>query len=218
MDIDDILAEIDSDSVPQETRDLQELTRAWIAERAAPELLPWPESLMERTVDRIRQQIELVETQTGNMDPKANFSLIIIQTELERFKYLVRSFLRARIAKIDKHALYILTAGAMKSRLSPSELQYLTAHQSLLHAHYQSSFLSSFPTQLQRLDDTAGGISMIEQPDLDKAVFIRVMRDVHEPVVIEGTDTAFEMRRGDVFVVRYSAIRENVQQGDVELI
>ena len=59
---------------------------------------------------------------------------------------------------------------------------------------------------------------MIEQPDLDKAVFIRVMRDVHEPVVIEGTDTAFEMRRGDVFVVRYSAIRENVQQGDVELI
>ena len=57
MDIDDILAEIDSDSVPQETRDLQELTRAWIAERAAPELLPWPESLMERTVDRIRQQV-----------------------------------------------------------------------------------------------------------------------------------------------------------------
>lgn len=34
------------------------------------------------------------------MDPKANFALIIIQTELERFKFLVRSFLRARIAKV----------------------------------------------------------------------------------------------------------------------
>jgi len=59
---------------------------------------------------------------------------------------------------------------------------------------------------------------MIEQPDLDKAVFVRVLRDVPEPVVIEGTDTAFEMRRGDVLVVRYSAVRENVLEGDVELI
>ena len=46
-----------------------------------------------------------VEEQTANTDPKANFRLIIIQTELERFKFLVRSFLRARIAIIDAHAL-----------------------------------------------------------------------------------------------------------------
>jgi hypothetical protein len=34
------------------------------------------------------------------MDSKANFTLVILQTELERFKFLVRSFLRARIAKV----------------------------------------------------------------------------------------------------------------------
>lgn len=45
-------------------------------------------------------QIELVELQTGNTDPKTNFRLIIIQTELERFKFLVRSILRTRIAKV----------------------------------------------------------------------------------------------------------------------
>ncbi|KAI9720575.1 MAG: GINS complex subunit [Candelaria pacifica] len=100
MDIDDILADIDGNAIPRETRDLQDLTRAWVAERVAPEILPWPEELMERMMDRIRQQIELVETQTGNMDPKTNFTLIIIQTELERFKFLVRSFLRARISKV----------------------------------------------------------------------------------------------------------------------
>lgn len=47
-----------------------------------------------------RAQIEVVEEQVGNPDPKTNFRLIIIQTELERFKFLVRSFLRARIAKV----------------------------------------------------------------------------------------------------------------------
>ena len=47
-------------------------------------------------------KIELVEQQTGDIDPKINFRLIIIQTELERFKFLVRSFLRARIAKVTR--------------------------------------------------------------------------------------------------------------------
>jgi hypothetical protein len=43
MDIDDILREVDPTfhAIPQEKRDLQELTRAWIAERSAPELLPY---------------------------------------------------------------------------------------------------------------------------------------------------------------------------------
>lgn len=37
---------------------------------------------------------------TGDMDPRTNFSLVVLQTELERFKFLVRSYLRARIAKV----------------------------------------------------------------------------------------------------------------------
>lgn len=41
-----------------------------------------------------------MEDQTGNLDPKTNFKLIVIQTELERFKFLVRSFLRARLKKV----------------------------------------------------------------------------------------------------------------------
>ncbi|KAL8732930.1 MAG: hypothetical protein Q9181_003779 [Wetmoreana brouardii] len=217
MDIDDILAEVSGERLPSETHDLQDLTRAWVTERSAPELLNWPSALMERVLDRIHHQA-MVEEQVGNIDPKTNFRLIIIQTELERFKFLVRSFLRTRIAKIDKHALYILTNPAHSAQCSESELQYAHSHQTLLQAHYHSSFLSQFPTSLQRLDDTAGGISMIEQPDLDTAVFARALRDIEDPIIVEGTDTAFEMRRGDVYVVRWSAVRELVLSGDVELI
>ncbi len=61
----------------------------------------WPaDGLFERVNERIKQQIEKVEQLTGDMDPKTNFALIVIQTELERYKYLVRSYLRARIAKV----------------------------------------------------------------------------------------------------------------------
>ena len=57
MDIDDILAELDQDGLPQETRDLQQLTRAWVSERSAPEILPWPAPLMSRVLERIRRQV-----------------------------------------------------------------------------------------------------------------------------------------------------------------
>ena len=57
MDIGDILAEVDYQGEPQESRDLQELTRTWVVERNAPELLPWPEPLMDRVMDRIRRQV-----------------------------------------------------------------------------------------------------------------------------------------------------------------
>ncbi|KAJ4303539.1 GINS complex subunit [Kalmusia sp. IMI 367209] len=222
MDIDDLLAEVAVDTTPLETRDLQELTRAWVAERVAPEILPWPADLMERVLERIRRQIELVEDQTGSMDPKTSFKLIIVQTELERFKFLVRSFLRARLKKIELHPLHIearhtSSLSTPQPLLSPSEHQYLTSHQALLSSHYASSFLSQFPGSLQRMDDTTGGISMVDKPDEDAAVFVRVLRDVGE-VAVEGTDRRFEMKRGDVWVVRWSAIRGWVASGDLELI
>ena len=55
-------------------------------------------------------QIETVEEQTGNPDPSTNFRLIIIQTELERIKFLVRAYLQIRLAKVStmlQSALYV---------------------------------------------------------------------------------------------------------------
>ena len=59
MDIDDLLAEVGGDATPQESRDLQELTRAWVAERTAPEILSWPEELMGRVLGRVGRQVRL---------------------------------------------------------------------------------------------------------------------------------------------------------------
>ncbi|KAI0829988.1 GINS complex, Sld5 component [Hypoxylon sp. FL0890] len=221
MDIDDILREVDPtfDSIPQDTRDLQALTRAWMAERSSPELLDWPaDGFFERINERIKQQIEKVEEMTGDMDPKTNFALIVIQTELERYKYLVRSYLRARIAKIDKHTLHYLSRPELRARLSPSELAYATRHQALLHNHYLSSFLSSFPPPLQNLNDTAGNISMIDTPDLDTAVFIRLLKDTL--VEGRGTDADGQMdgKNGDVVILRWSDAKKLVDSGFAEIV
>lgn len=186
----------------------------------------WPkDGLIERVTDRIKAQIEKVEIMTGDMDPKTNFSLIIIQTEVERWKFLVRSYLRARIAKIDKHTLHYLSTPELQSRLSEMEVAYATRHQQLLHNHYLSSFLSSFPKQLQNLNDTAGGISMIGGPDEDSGVFARGLgsRDGGDkPLVIIGRgrdgDGEVEVARGEVVIARWADVRDQVEKGEMELI
>ncbi|KAK4105527.1 GINS complex, Sld5 component [Parathielavia hyrcaniae] len=221
MDIDDILREVDPifHDIPQEQRDLQDLTRAWVAEKSAPELLPWPANgLFERINANIKTQIERVEELTGDMDPKTNFALIVIQTELERYRYLVRSYLRARLAKIDRHALHYLSTDALRARLSGAELAYATRHQALLHNHYLSSFLSSFPAGLQNLNDSAAGISMIETPDLESAVFIRLLRDA--PVEGRGVDAdgAMDGRESDIVILRWSDAKPLVEAGTAELV
>lgn len=156
--------------------------------------------------------------------------------------------------------------------LSPSEASYAQTHAALLERHYTSSFLSSFPQKLRRMDDRAGagGVSMLEGPDLDKAVFIRCLGvktsgkrpgaggdagfDMNEnetidarheveygPVEVscgyttalgeEGMDPSQrddvrgiteerteQMRRGDIWIVRWRGVREAVARGECELI
>jgi hypothetical protein len=58
MNIDDILASVsNTERIPQRTSDLQALTRAWVAERCAPEILPYPEELIDRIMERIKMQV-----------------------------------------------------------------------------------------------------------------------------------------------------------------
>lgn len=100
-DISDILTSVTSaPAPPQATLDLQALTRAWVNERSSPDLLPYPSALIERANSGIQRQIQVIEGMTRAQEPSANFTLVVLQTELERMKFLVRSFLRARIGKV----------------------------------------------------------------------------------------------------------------------
>lgn len=48
MDISDLLHSVSGPTPSLHAEDLQALTRVWVNERSAPEVLPWPGALMER--------------------------------------------------------------------------------------------------------------------------------------------------------------------------
>ena len=57
MEIDDILESLEDDVLHSEDKDLKALTRAWVTERSAPEVLPWPTELMDRVLTGIHEQV-----------------------------------------------------------------------------------------------------------------------------------------------------------------
>jgi GINS complex subunit 4 len=248
MDIDDILADLDRadpNSSSSTSLDHQQLTRFWISERAAPDVLRWPTDLMDRVNQRIRKQIETIEDLTAGVDTpvsrtllnsgatSSNLALSILQTDLSRTQYIVRSLLRQRIAKLTKHATHYLAVPNSSELLSPQEQSFLQDHQALLSNFYGTSFLSAFPPQLQRLDDTAGGLNMAEGPDGQQAVFVRCLatRWSSDPAredydhddegsgdETEGGDGALRMRSGQVWVVRWEDVRKGVEGGSLEML
>ncbi|KIX03639.1 uncharacterized protein Z518_07192 [Rhinocladiella mackenziei CBS 650.93] len=233
--------------------DHQLLTRAWTSERCAPDLLPYPSELMDRVITRVQQQISRIEDlasgigdqystsatgagTNGSGTTNANLVLSILQTDLSRTQFLVRSLLRQRLAKLTKHAVFYLSRtleSDIKTRyLSPAEVQFLRAHQALLSELYDASFLTAFPAALRRLDDSSGGVAMVEPPDGGQAVVVRCLsegiwsneRDLdqsaarNEDVEGEGASVELRMRRGEIWVVRWRDVKPGVERGELELL
>ncbi|KAJ5533159.1 hypothetical protein N7494_009711 [Penicillium frequentans] len=275
MDIDDILASVDRGagaSTESTAIDHQLLTRFWVAERAVSEVLPWPAPLMERMMDRVRLQIETIEdlaassadtdlsTKQHTHNPNLNLRLSILQTDLARTQYIIRSLLRQRLSKLTKHSMHYLVKLASRNKnplsqtpsqsqsqsqpppsqalspedsvpdisqvtdyapLSAQECAFVHAHQTLLAGHYGGSFMGAFPPQLRRLDDNAGGTSMVQGPDMKEVVFVRCLK-YEVPVVVEGVDGGEDlgviMRMGDVWVVLWEGVRNAWMKGEVELL
>ena len=104
----------------EESSLIQRLQRAWISERCAPDILPYETRLIDAISTRLREQVsELISgckccvivdkgekiasieaSLMSECDSKNTFRTIIVQTEVERVKFLIRSYLRARLHKV----------------------------------------------------------------------------------------------------------------------
>ncbi|KAF9971517.1 GINS complex subunit [Modicella reniformis] len=162
------------------SRYVQHLTQAWINERAAPDVLQYEQASVDGLLlSKIGDQMSVIDELDSGNDTSMIIS-ILYQTELERVKFVLRSYLRTRISKIEKHCEFILADPASKRRLSRAEIMYAENYSRATRQHFHSSFLASLPSSLQGQDDTVFNrkLNMISQPKLDEAVFCRIVEDI----------------------------------------
>ncbi|KAK9446612.1 uncharacterized protein V1518DRAFT_423585 [Limtongia smithiae] len=206
--------------------DLRHLIAVWTAERTCPDILPYENELMDKILQRIRDQVSTMEIESSEAPPAGDegagqarkLRLLLIESELERIKFLARGYLRARLHKIDKYATYILQSpDEHLSHLCASEIRYTTRRTQQLKEHYDVSFLSTLPSKLRRLDDDAGGLRMVDEPSLDDVVFVRVMQDLHGVVTI-SEDEEIELKKGNIYALPYYLIRQHLALDKAQLV
>ncbi|RKO86464.1 hypothetical protein BDK51DRAFT_6509, partial [Blyttiomyces helicus] len=195
--------------------DVQRLTQSWVNERCAPELLPFEDELVSDLREMLEARVRVLDIESDDEpeSPEAAFLVIIYQQEMERIKYVLRSYLRTRLDKIQRYTRHLLQDRTARSCLSQEELTFASKFQGLLDRHFMNSCLDSLPPGLQTLNEEA----MVSKPDLESAVICRVKEDIGQ-LQLEGTPESIDMQRNNIYLLRYNAIRALLGQGKVELL
>ena len=89
---------------------------------------------------------------------------------------------------------------------------FLSDFKQLLEKHLQTSVTDHFPQEVwKRLDEP----EMIEQPDSDQYVMVRVLED---STIRKGSEEARTLEKGSNLIVNYREIRPFLESGALQLL
>lgn len=190
---------------------LEILQNAWLNEKFAPELLPQQKDMLELML----VQIEHMEENISKLD-KNDFHYIAHRIELERIKYIITSYLRCRIKKIETFTRAILDEDDQrpgnKKRLSSEERQYAETHMSLVRKHFHQIAIQHMPTNLQ--EESA---REIVTPNLMSHIFLRANESVPS-VVVGMNEEEVDLEAGSLHIMPYKLASDLLLDGKVQLI
>lgn len=199
--------------------DVERLTRAWVRERGTDALLAWEGDVVDSLFDKLEQQQNLVGTLRSDPDTseEEHFKLVLVETEMERVKFLVRSYVRSRLYKIEKYSHHIVMTPELHPLLSGAELAHAQRYTDLLHAHFQHSVLDSLPEWLRKMDDTYGdGLSMVSRPNPNIPVLVYCKRDCGDITLDSGE--AASLAKATTHLVKWRLVQRFVELGWAEIL
>lgn len=194
---------------------LQIIEQAWLNEKFSPEILPHKLEYVECMLE----QIKYMESNIASL-PKDDIKVDMHKIELERIRYILASYLRCRIRKIEKFALYILEQesqrGVENLYLSEAELKFAREYVQNMDNHFDT-VLKQMPWNLQTLDMSKKRI----KPDNDIYVFLKSNQNIENVVIknlFENKEEEIKLTENSQHILPYSVISNFVKSGSIQLI
>eukprot|EP00127_Corallochytrium_limacisporum_P002935 Clim_evm24s143 gene=Clim_evmTU24s143 len=210
------------------------MRRAWLNEQHCPEFLPYMQNLVEQlkgVLDKRQAEIDSV----GNHNLDDYLTANIMQTELERIVFMLRSYFRVRLWKIQKHPALMQERINEPGLLSVSEQGFLNTYIRILEGHLENSFTADLPDMLKahlnrrsHQDETAFpqpptamDPHSISEPNLDQFVLVEALEDCF---ALELNDNALDahakhtLHKGEKAVLRYRKVAEYMNRDHLQLI
>lgn len=145
-----------------------------------------------------------------------DFRKVTHKMELERIRYVVASYLRCRLQKIEDFTQHIIEEEqkrpAEKKRLSQAEMKFAEDYQESIENHFQQLALRHIPPNQEVLDRS----KRIIRPNLMSNVFLKVMKPCG--VVVNTNDEEVDLSEGSQHMLPYQLVNDLVIKGDVQLI
>ncbi|XP_067014624.2 DNA replication complex GINS protein SLD5 [Anabrus simplex] len=215
MDIDVALSDEEEETLTAQ-QVLEALESAWLNEKFSPELLPHNIELVECMLEQIQQMEENLQKSRPD-----DLRVSIHRMELDRIRYLVTSYLRTRLEKIEEYTVDILEKDSQRdpesSYLSPGERKFAREYLEHMENHFRVLALRHMPPNLQDFDK----VKMRVVPNLDCHIFLRANKTVNG-VVIEGDtengDEEVDLEENSQHIILYSSVAELVKNRTVQLI
>lgn len=147
---------------------LDTIQTTWLNEKFSPEILVHQTDMLDLMLGQIAHMEENIKQLNKN-----DFRGITHRMELERIKYIICSYLRCRLAKIETFADFILAEEEQREekRLSEEERRYATMFVKMTKNHFQQMVLKHIPTLK---DDYAQNMS---KPNQMSHVFLKANND-----------------------------------------
>ena len=223
--------------------DLEELRLAFTNERFAPELLMHRDDLIKRVRQAVDEQARTPSPSTpavchthsrlhgsavaalvsqqdriAELEASDSLSRMIYETEVERVCFLLRSYLRTRIVKIQSQALYLARDEEAQGRLSEPEAAFAAQYAALYQRHVDREAwalgdTSRLPEALKQITSIS---TIAAPPNLESHVFCVATRDC-PAFAIDGTAEMIELLRGQVALLPYAPLRPLIDEGSVVL-
>lgn len=192
---------------------LQEIENAWMNEKFAPEILPHQSDL----VDCMLQQIAHMEENIKRLD-KSDLRALVHRMELDRIRYVISSYLRTRLEKIERHTIHILSEEANRNTdecyLTPGELRFAKEHLANMETLFKTVALQHMPPNFQRFEVNKFTV----KPNMQAHVFLRANRRITGIVLPGMLNEEIDFEPGSQHIIQYNAIAHLVKSGEVQLI
>ena len=204
---------------------LKRLQTAWLNERMSPEILQ-PETEIVEVI--LAQMTQMKENLDQRVD-KTDYRVPLHQMELARVRFLISSYLRCRLRKIQDFVLSmnLEEETQLKMKLTKDEIAFARSYRENLVDITQTTILKKMPGHLaNELDPNKAPAKELGSgypaPDLDSSVFIKVSKDVYgvllQDETLQDKDEEVDLEVGSQHVLKYKSVAHLVKNGSVVLI
>jgi len=209
---------------------INQLKTAWVNERFAPDLLDSKYELVTCLLDQITSMGKKLERVAGLIKEKTasattgvdsdHLRMEIHQMEIQRIRYLVSSYLRLRLSKIEQNVFYFLEHYRSQpphvyNKMSPEELQYAIKLEKLYNSQIQSQVLGKLPSGIRKLEQQY----LAKEPNLNHYVFLKVNQTQRQVLIDENDpEGVVDLTEGTQYLVKYKTIAPLVENDSLSLI